>query len=303
MTQATVLAQMGNQNQTFRNRVINGGMSIDQRNNGASQTITAGTTPYTIDRWIGYFGGANGTSQRVGTVGAYSLQFTGAASVTGFQCIQRIESNNIADLAGQTVTLSFTVSSSTQSSVGLFYNTPTAQDNFGSLNTTGTISGGVPVTSTPTRLSYTFSLPSSANNGFQFFFQLGAFTSGTFTITGVQLEKGTVATPFEQRLYGTELALCQRYYQVFSGFYVEGYAPGIQVRQNFPMSFPVQMRSTPTRSVITAGTYTNIRSSSSTYAGLGIVGLTNTFASCSMESAAAGFMSISNQTESMSAEL
>jgi hypothetical protein len=35
----------------------------------------------------------------------------------------------------------------------------------------------------------------------------------TFYITGVQLEKGTVATPFDYRQYGTELALCQRYYE------------------------------------------------------------------------------------------
>ena len=36
----------------------------------------------------------------------------------------------------------------------------------------------------------------------------------TFYITGVQLEQNTSATPFERRLYGIELALCERYYQI-----------------------------------------------------------------------------------------
>ena len=41
-------------------------------------------------------------------------------------------------------------------------------------------------------------------------------TSGaTFQVTGVQLEKGSTATSFDYRPYGTELALCQRYYQEF----------------------------------------------------------------------------------------
>ena len=43
---------------------------------------------------------------------------------------------------------------------------------------------------------------------------VAASTSNNFYITGVQLELGKVATPFEHRSYGEELALCQRYYQV-----------------------------------------------------------------------------------------
>jgi hypothetical protein len=45
---------------------------------------------------------------------------------------------------------------------------------------------------------------------------LVATNGATFYITGVQLETGSVATPFERRPYGTELALCQRYYQKIS---------------------------------------------------------------------------------------
>jgi uncharacterized protein YoaH (UPF0181 family) len=41
--------------------------------------------------------------------------------------------------------------------------------------------------------------------------------NATWQVTGVQLEAGTTATPFEQRLYGTELALCQRYFQSWGG--------------------------------------------------------------------------------------
>lgn len=127
------------------------------------------------------------------------------------------------------------------------------------------------------------------------------FNTGTVSL--VQFEPGVEASPFERRDYGRELMMCQRYYQIFSSINAEGYASGSLVRQNFPMSFPVQMRASPTRTVITAGSYSNIRSSSSSYAGLGINGMTSTYASCSMESSSTGYMAMSNQTESMSAEL
>jgi hypothetical protein len=48
-------------------------------------------------------------------------------------------------------------------------------------------------------------------------------SSATFYITGVQLEPGTVATPFERRSFGAELALCQRY---FAKTYDTGTVPG-----------------------------------------------------------------------------
>ena len=69
-------------------------------------------------------------------------------------------------------------------------------------------------------------------------------TSGaTFYITGVQLEKGSTATSFDYRPYGTELALCQRYYYRFTK------SLGLSYTNSTPLDrvqYPVTMRSTPT---------------------------------------------------------
>ena len=55
----------------------------------------------------------------------------------------------------------------------------------------------------------------------------------TFYITGVQLEKGATATSFDYRPYGTELILCQRYYETT---YPVGYAAGYNFVQQYPFS-------------------------------------------------------------------
>ena len=70
----------------------------------------------------------------------------------------------------------------------------------------------------------------------------------TWYVTGVQLEAGSVATPFERRPYGTELQLAQRYFQTLAGqlFNAEGYTPAGGYVHFRGASFPVTMRSAPT---------------------------------------------------------
>jgi hypothetical protein len=60
----------------------------------------------------------------------------------------------------------------------------------------------------------TFTADPNANKGLWLYFDFGGVGSGvTRTLEDVQLEAGTVATPFERRSYGQELSLCQRYFE------------------------------------------------------------------------------------------
>jgi len=76
--------------------------------------------------------------------------------------------------------------------------------------------------------------------------QIVATNGATFYITGVQLEVGTTATEFEVRPYGTELQLCQRYYQRIDGFYAVGFN---STTMSGSIGFPVEMRASPSLSV------------------------------------------------------
>ena len=204
-----------------RNRFINGGFAIDQRNAGAAQTITAGAAlAYTTDRWYAYCTGANVAGQRVaGSAGSaqYRYQFTGAASVTGISIGQRIETLNSYDLAGTTATLSVDISNSLLTTVTwtASYATTTA-DTFGTVSAptvTQIATGTFTVSSTLTRYNVNIAIPAAAVTGLQVVFSVGAQISGTWVLGNAQFEAGSVATPFERRQYGQELALAQRYYE------------------------------------------------------------------------------------------
>ena len=94
-------------------------------------------------------------------------------------------------------------------------------------------------------------------------------TSNTFYLTGFQMEVGKVATPFEHRSYGEELALCQRYYEIIgnwsstSQFYAFPIFKARSMSIGIPVHFRVQKRATPSitsydRLGTTTGVFTQI---------------------------------------------
>lgn len=207
----------------LRNRVINGSARIQQRPAPAA----SGTLNYVTDRFI--YAISSGTA----VSGAWGQNLFGGSSSSYWHWIgtvsfttgqpywsTRIESKDVADLNSKTITVSgkFYQDSGSTQAISIRLNKPTAVDNYTgativSTNTANTIPTGV-----ATSFSATFTLGSTdASNGLAIeVFITTAITvvSKNFAISDVQLEVGSVATPFEQRPYGMELALCQRYYEV-----------------------------------------------------------------------------------------
>jgi len=230
----------------LKNRIINGAMVIDQRNAGASQTITGGVSPlaFNCDRWQVRSQGSNATVQQVATNNTYRMVFTGLASNSGVAASQSIEAINCADMAGQTVTLSLLAKSTSLTSLTLeayYANTTNTFGTWASPTVTSIGTQSVAISTTEALISYTFAVPSAATTGLQIRITSGALAATqTLTIGNVQLEIGTSATPFERRLYGQELANCQRYY--YKGYY---YILNSLTTMN---PFPVPMRTGPTLS-------------------------------------------------------
>jgi len=271
MTNAVNIAQIGSNNVSFRNRIINGQMQIAQRatsgTSGSSVPTTTATYP-SIDRWYAYATGATVTvAQVAGTVPIKNnLAVTGAASVTAVGVGQRIEQLNSYDLAGSTATLSVNISNTLLTTVTWTASYATSADTWSAKTQIAT--GTFTVTSTLTNYTANISIPSAATTGIEILFTVGAQISGTWTIGNVQLEAGSTASPFENRSYGVELALCQRYYQIVvpnSGTTGSGFANGT-TQMWTSTQFKTTMRTSSTVTVTGTISAVNVTWSSSSIA-------------------------------------
>ena len=275
----------------FKNRIINGAMVIDQRNAGAVQTSPA-SNAYGLDRWkVNVGGGGFNIQQNAGAVTPpadfsfyYGVTSTGTTTASNFNVRQLIEGFNFADFGfgtanAQSVTLSFWVRSSLTGTFGGAIQNDVGTRSYvfsytiSSANTWQQVTATVPGDTSGTWIGATTGAgailyisygTASANAG-----AAGSWTANdyrtvtgqtnvlgtngaTFYITGVQLEKGSTATSFDYRPYGTELALCQRYFSKLSA--ASGYAyvafgscvyTGAGQANGF-VKYPTTMRSSPT---------------------------------------------------------
>jgi hypothetical protein len=248
----------------FRNRIINGNFDFWQR--GTSFSVT-GTNTYTADRWLVFFDGTGATrtiSQQSFTPGQtdvpnepkYFLRFAQSVAGSGStlnSLDQRIEDVRI--FAGQQVTLSFwakAAASATMPNVQLIQGFGTGGSP--SANTSTTVTSNVAVTTSWQRFSYQVNVPSisgktlgTSTNNSTIALVLAMPLNATFTldIAQVPLEPGPVATPFEQRPIGTELALCQRYFQVLTALRLAGNTT-IGNELAWPIIYNTAMRAYPT---------------------------------------------------------
>ena len=237
-----------------RNLIINGAMVHDQRNSGSSVTPT--NAQYLVDRFkVGATQSSKFTAQQSTTAPTgfkNSLLLTSSSAFSlgasdEFEIIQFIEGNNVAHCGfgtsnAQTLTLSFYARSSlTGTFGGAIYNgaanrsypftytistadtfelqTVTfagdtsgtwATDNTAGINVLFSLGAGSSKLGTPGAWTGSFKPGATGQTN------LVATNGATLYLSGVQLEVGNTATPFEHRSYGDELARCLRYYELLS---------------------------------------------------------------------------------------
>jgi hypothetical protein len=284
----------------FRNRIINGDMRIDQRNAGAAVTgLTGGSYTvdrWTAFQNYGTVTRQQSTTAPTGFVNSFYTTVTSTASVSSssiYSIVQSIEGTNVSDLAfgsasAKTITISFQVRSSVTGTYGIFIRNSAADRFYAStfsissantfeaktitiagdtggtwLTTTGIgLTVGVVLGAGTTRQGTANTWTASSNGPYTTSSQVDWMSNSgaTFYITGVQLEVGSVATPFERRDYGRELAMCQRYCYAFTSAGGYGSTPIVGANQTTTLarttfSFPTTMRGSPTTTFSAANTF------------------------------------------------
>lgn len=304
LTNKSVNALNGGQLAGFRNRIINGAMMVAQR--ATSFTSSGGANnddTYNLDRWTLLSDGNNVADvyQDVATIptnGFASLNGVVRTANKKYGFLQIIEQRNCIGLIGETVTLSFTsriigsgisnvraailswsgtadaVTSDIVSAWNADGTNPTLVANWTYENTPANLG----VTTSWVRYSITAAIDTASTKNIAIFIwsddttTTGGGATDAFYVTDVQLELGSVATPFERRPYGTELNLCLRYYCKIDSVYAYY---NIYNSGNFStdkIDFPVPMRIapsvTPTDTNGTSGVISYAAAGASTQTGI-----------------------------------
>jgi hypothetical protein len=291
---------------SFKNRIINGDMRIDQRNAGAAVTTNAA---FPIDRFIvinttdGAFSAQQDSSVPAGFVNSVKITTTTAdgtlTTTQNLNIAQPIEGTNVSDLAwgtanAKTVTLSFWVRSSLTGTFGgslrnsavnrsypFTYSISVADTWEQKSVTIAGDTSGTWLTTTGVGIYVAFALGAgpdrSGTAGAWAASDLRSATgatsvigtlNATWYITGVQLEVGSVATPFERRPYGTELALCQRYLPepIVNGTTIMGTALS-NTSSYARLTFTIPVRTPPTGISVSAANHFSVYSFNNTTSG------------------------------------
>jgi len=253
-----------------KNFLINGAMELAQR--GTSQSLGTGNA-YGLDRWFttGFGSGqaftvAQGTSNPPTGFRYYQSITQSSASSTNYFIAQFLETSDVLRMAGKTVTLSYLYKIPTNFSsawtVTAYYSTAT-DGNLAPYNTRTSIASSTLTNTTSWTAGnpLTFTVPSNATSfSIEFGNSNSTVNGANFQFTGVQLELGSVATPFSRTgatLQG-ELALCQRYYYksitgiagaaAYTGI-TRGIANYNGARTSLSAWLPVTMRTTPSATI------------------------------------------------------
>jgi len=285
------------------NPVLNSSFQVWQRGTSGSNNST-GTSGYNADRWQNYLNGTI-TVSRQATSDSTNLPFiqycarvqrNSGTTSTGINYLnQNFETINSVAYAGKVVTFSFYAraganysATSNALSAAIQTGTGTDQNIFGGYTGgANSVSGVATLTTTWQRFTYSGTIPTTTTEMCVTFQNTPTGTAGAadfYEITGVQIEVGSVATPFKTYA-GTiqgELAACSRYYQKSYGLAatagavndnagIKAGATGSSVANSgivIPVTFGVRMRTAPTVTIYAyAGTINTVSDGSG--AGLG----------------------------------